>query len=63
MNLVIRLLITAGSAYLLQNILSGVHFSDFATALVFAIVLGLLNIFVTPIFKILGLPITIFTLG
>ena len=63
MNMLIRLLITAVSAYLLQMILSGVHFSDFTTTLVFALVLGILNLILKPILKILGLPLTIITLG
>lgn len=63
MNLIIRLLVTAVVAFFLPKVLSGVHFDQFSTALVFALVLGILNIIVTPIFKILGLPLTILTLG
>lgn len=63
MNLIIRLLITAVVAFFLTKILSGVHFDGFSTAIIFAIVLGLLNIFVKPILKLLGLPLTIITLG
>lgn len=63
MNLLIRLLSTAVAAYVLQMILSGVHFSGFSAAIIFAIVLGVLNLIVTPILKILGLPLTIITLG
>lgn len=63
MNLIIRLLVTAVSAYLLTFILSGVEFTNFVSAIIFAIVLGVLNLIVTPILKILGLPLTIITLG
>lgn len=63
MNLIIRLLITAFVAFGLTRILSGVHFTDFYTACVFAIVLSMLNTFVKPVFKIIGFPITIITLG
>lgn len=63
MSLVIRLLVTAVVAFFLTKFLSGVQFLDFQTAVVFAIVLGLLNTFVRPIFKIIGLPITILSLG
>lgn len=63
MNLIIRLLITAVVAFFLTKILSGVHIDGFATALIFAIVLAVLNMIVTPILKILGLPLTIITLG
>lgn len=63
MNTIIRLLITAAVAYFLPYVLSGVHVDGFSTALVFALVLGLLNLIVAPILKTLGLPITILTLG
>lgn len=63
MNILIRLFVTALVAFLLTKILSGVHFDDFGSAVIFAIILGLLNLVVTPILKILGLPLTILTLG
>ena len=63
MNFIIRLLITAMSAFLLSKILSGVHFDSFGSTIIFAILLGILNIFVKPILSILSLPITIITLG
>ena len=63
MNLIIRLLITAAVAYGLSSILSGVHIPDFKDALIFALVLGLLNVFIKPILVILTLPISIITLG
>ncbi len=63
MNLIIRLLVTAIVAFVLTKILSGVHIDDFGSAVIFALVLGILNLVVTPILKILGLPLTILTLG
>lgn len=63
MNLIIRLLITAVAAYLLTYVLFGVRFDGFSSTIVFALVLGLLNLFVKPILKLLGLPLTIITLG
>lgn len=63
MNLIIRLLVTAIVAYLLTWILPGVHFAGFTGAVIFAVVLSLLNLFVRPILKLLGLPLTIITLG
>lgn len=63
MKTIINLLITAAVAFGLTYILSGVHIDDFGTAIVFALVLGLLNFFVRPILGILGLPLTILTLG
>ncbi len=63
MNLIIRLLVTAIVAYLLTMILSGVHFSGFGGAIIFSIVLGILNLIVKPVLKLFGLPLTIITLG
>lgn len=60
MNLIIRLLVTAIVAFFLTKVLSGVHIDGFSTAIAFAIVLGVLNLIVTPILKILGLPLTIY---
>jgi putative membrane protein len=37
--------------------------ANFATALIVAVVLGLLNIFIKPILVILTLPVTLLTLG
>lgn len=63
MNFIIRLLITAAVAYGLSTVLSGVQISDFTTALIFAVVLAVLNAIVKPILTILTLPITLVTLG
>lgn len=63
MNLIIRLLITAIVAFLLTKVLPGVHFEGFSTAVIFAVVLGLLNLIVKPVLSLFGLPLTIITLG
>lgn len=63
MNLIIKLLITAVVAFVLTKILPGVHLESFGAALIFAIVLGVLNLIVKPILSLLGLPLTIITLG
>jgi putative membrane protein len=63
MNIILRIIISAVVAFALSYILSGVHIQSFVTALILAIVLGLLNIFVKPLLIILTLPITIFTFG
>ena len=44
-------------------ILKGIHVDSTLTAFFVALVLGLLNSFVKPIFVILTIPITLFTLG
>jgi putative membrane protein len=63
MNIVLRIIISAVVAFALSYILSGVHIQSFVSALILAVVLGLLNIFVKPLLIILTLPITIFTFG
>lgn len=63
MNLIIRLFVTAIVAYLLTTILPGVHFDGFSGAVIFAIVLGVLNLTIKPVLGLLGLPLTIITLG
>ncbi len=63
MNLLIRLVISTIAIIVAANLLDGVVVTNVTTALVAAIVLGLLNAFVRPILQILALPITILTLG
>ncbi len=47
----------------LPYLLSAVQVKDFLTALVVALVLGLLNTFIRPVLIVLTLPINILTLG
>ncbi len=63
MKLLIRIIITSVLVLLISHIMTGVHVKDFVTALLVAVVLGLLNLFIKPIFVLLTLPFTIFTLG
>ena len=63
MNLLIRILVTSGLVLLIAHFMPGVHVAGFTTALIVAVVLGLLNIFIKPILVILTLPVTILTLG
>lgn len=63
MKILIKLLLTAVAVIILANILPGVQVDTFGTALLVALVLGLLRIFVKPVLVLLTLPITIVTLG
>ena len=63
MKLLIRIIITSVLVLLISHFMTGVHVTGFVTALLVAVVLGLLNIFIKPIFVLLTLPFTIFTLG
>ncbi|OYQ41502.1 MULTISPECIES: phage holin family protein [Flavobacterium] len=63
MKFIIKLVISAISVLLLSYLLPGVRVTDLQTALIVALVLSLLNMFVKPILLLVTLPITIFTLG
>jgi len=63
MKLIIRILLSALAVVILANILPGVGVDSYTTAIIVAIVLGLLNFIIKPILVILTLPITILTLG
>ncbi|HRA72340.1 MAG TPA: phage holin family protein [Flavobacterium sp.] len=63
MKLLIRIIITSVLVLLISHFMTGVHVTGFVTALLVAVVLGLLNIFIKPIFVLLTLPFTIVTLG
>jgi putative membrane protein len=63
MGLIVRILISAVAVFIAAYFVPGVVVNGFGTALVVAIVLGLLNAFIKPILTILTIPITILTLG
>ncbi|KLT71746.1 MULTISPECIES: phage holin family protein [Flavobacterium] len=63
MNLLLRLLVTAALVLVIAHFLPGVHVASFTTAVIVAVVLGLLNLFIKPILVILTFPVTIVTLG
>lgn len=63
MMLIIKLFVNALAIFLTAQILPGVHVADLKTALIVAIVLSIINMFIKPIVVILTLPINIVTLG
>lgn len=63
MKTIIKLLLTAIIVYLLANFLPGVTISSFSSAIIVALVLALLNVFVKPILIFMTLPATIVTFG
>ena len=63
MNLIIKIVVTAILVMLIASFIPGIHVAGFTTALIVAVVLGLLNIFIKPILVVLTLPATVFTLG
>ena len=63
MNFLLRILITAIVAFGLSAVMKGVYIDTFWTALVFSLILAILNALLKPILIILTLPITIVTFG
>ncbi len=63
MKLILRLLVTAAIAFILAQLLPGVHVEGYGTAIWFAIVLGLLNAFLRPLLILFTLPLTLITFG
>lgn len=64
MKFIINILITAIVVYILSKVLAPhVTINNFTTAIIFALVLAVLNAIVKPLLVILTLPLTIITLG
>jgi putative membrane protein len=63
MRLLLGWAINAAAVFLLPYIVPAVQVRSFWTALVVALVIGLLNTFIRPVLFVLTLPITILTLG
>jgi putative membrane protein len=63
MKLIVRLLVSAAVTFILAQVLPGIHVNSYGTALLFAVVLGLLNVFLKPILVIFTLPLTLVTFG
>lgn len=63
MNLLIGWLVSGISIFIAAKVIPGVSIQDLSTALIVAIVLGIINTFLKPILTFLTLPITILTLG
>ncbi len=63
MNILINWIVMAFAIIVSAYILPGVTLASFWTALLVALVLGLLNVFIKPFLILLTLPINILTLG
>ena len=64
MRWIINLIITALAVYVLSKLLTPhVIINSFSTAIIFALVLAILNAIVKPLLILLTLPLTIITLG
>lgn len=62
-NYILKLLITAAAVWFGATYIQGVSVDNYTTAIIVALVLGLLNTFVKPVLKLLSFPITLITLG
>jgi len=63
MKILINLVLSAVAVFIASYILPGVHVASFTSALIAAVVLGVINAVLKPILLILTLPINILTLG
>ncbi len=63
MGFIIRLFFTWLAVIIASYILPGIHISDYFSALIFAAVLAILNVFLKPLLVVLTIPITLITLG
>jgi len=63
MKLLLKLVIATLAIFVASRLIPGVVVEDLVTALIVAIVLGTLNLFVKPILILLTLPITLITFG
>ena len=63
MRTLINIFFTTVFVLILSQLLPGVNVPNLMVALLVAVVLGLLNIFVKPLLVLFTLPATIFTLG
>ncbi len=63
MKLLLRWFLSAGALMAIALYLPGVNVANLYTALIAAMVLGLVNVLIRPIILILTLPVNIITLG
>ena len=63
MKLIVRWLLLAAALLLVAHLYTGVQVTSFTSALIAALVLGLLNTLLRPLLVLLTLPVTLLTLG
>jgi putative membrane protein len=62
-GLIVHLVVSALLLWLVSQFVTGIHIAGFGSALLAALVLGVVNFLVRPILILITLPITILTLG
>ncbi len=63
MNFILNILVSAVAVFVTGRLLSGVRIDGFGTAVIVALVLGLVNAVLGPVLVFLTLPINVLTLG
>lgn len=63
MGFILQLIIASVAVYFTAWLLPGIEVKSFGSAIIVAIVLGILNAVVKPILQFISFPITILTLG
>jgi len=63
MIILLRLLVNAGGLLAISYFVDGIVVDTLYIAVISALILGILNVFIKPIVQILALPLTILTLG
>ena len=63
MKLIAKWLLSATALVFVAQVYAGVEVTSFTAALVAALVIGLLNLFIRPVLVLLTLPVTVLTLG
>lgn len=63
MNIVTRLIINIATLLVVAYLLPGFVLASLQAAIVAAIVIGVINTYIRPVFQIIALPLTILTLG
>ena len=63
MAFIVRWLITAAAVWVAATIIPGIHLSGFASTMLVALILGLLNAYLKPLMVLGALPALVMTLG
>lgn len=63
MNWITKLIVNALAVFAAAYLLPGVDLASFVTAIIVAIVMSILNLFLRPVLILLTIPITLFTFG
>lgn len=63
MKLIIRLAVNVFALWIVTQLVPGFMLADWTSAVVAAVVIGVVNTFIRPIIQLIALPISIFTFG